>query len=108
MGVRAQVTMRNNINSTAADIMRRLVVGQTAAAEQLLDLALEEVPRDTGLLASSGKAIPATTPEQGSAVTFDTPYAAIVHEKQVKYLENPAVNAKGQLGDTIRKQVRGG
>lgn len=108
MGTRAQVTMSSNVNRSIEQIAQGLVSGETEAAQQLLAASLDAVPRDTETLANSGRVIPARTPEEGAAVVFETRYAAIVHEKQVKYVEDPAVESKRELGDTIRQRVRGG
>lgn len=108
MGARAQVTMSSNVNRSVEQVFAGLVSGSTSAAEELLEKALDEVPRDTETLAHSGRVVPAKTPEEGSAVVFETRYAAIVHEKQTKYVEDPAVGSKRELGDIIRREVRGG
>jgi hypothetical protein len=72
--------------------------GNTAAADVLLDGALDRVPRDTNELAETGT----VSTEQGgraAAVSFGTDYAAVQHEDltlehpgggEAKFLENAA------------------
>lgn len=121
MGVRVEVTVTNNLDRHVADILAGLVRGETLAAERLTTLAVDRSPWDLGTLAESAAAVPATDPEEGAAVTFDTPYAVRLHEHpeynfstdsnpnaQGKYLENAAVENRKELGDIIRKEVRGG
>ncbi|MDR6867529.1 hypothetical protein J2Y69_002133 [Microbacterium resistens] len=117
MGVRAVVTMKNNFGAITPEIERRLVDGENKAAERLLALSVERAPLDIGTLIGSGTIERATNAEEGAAVVFDTPYAARLHEhpeynfqggRQGKYVEDPAVENKGELGDIIRKEVRGG
>src|SRR4051812_18104725 len=100
MGVRATVSMTNNVNRSADDITRGLVDGVNLAAERLLALASQVAPLDIGTLVGSGTVERATTPEEGAAVVFDTPYAARLHEhpeytfqngRQGKYVEEPAL-----------------
>ncbi|MFL2001437.1 hypothetical protein [Microbacterium sp. A1-JK] len=117
MGVRAQVSMTSNVDRTTEQINTGLVTGENLAAEYLLALSAPLAPLDLGTLVGSGTVERATTPDEGSAVVYDTPYAATHHEhpernfqngRQGKYVETPAVQNKGPIGDIIRKQVRGG
>lgn len=124
MGVRVEVTMSNNLDRIIDGIDADLVQGINLAAERGLALALELVPFDKGFsggLAGSGAVERATDPEEGAAIVFNTPYAARLHEHpeynfskdsnpnaQGKYLEDAVVRNKKELGDIIRKQVRGG
>lgn len=117
MGVRVQVTMTNNLDRILDGIDADLTRGINLAAERLLALSAERAPLDVGTLVGSGHVEPATTPEDGAAVVYDTPYAARLHEhpeyrfqngRQGKYLEGPAVENRKELGDIIRKQVQGG
>jgi hypothetical protein len=120
VGVRVEVEYESNFGSLADDIGRRLVEGENLAAERLQTLAVDLSPWDIGTLADSAAVENATTPEEGSAVTFDTPYAARLHEHpeynfstdanpnaQGKYLESAAVENKDELGAIIGKQVTG-
>lgn len=122
MGVRATVTM-SGLGFAAAgdDALVRLARGETLAAERLGVLALDRVPFDQGTLAGSQAVIPATDPTEGAAVTFDTPYAARLHEHpeynfstdsnpnaQGKYLEGAALDNRRELGEIIRQEVRRG
>lgn len=116
MGVRIEVSMRSNLANLSADILQNLMRGETLAAERLLALSTERAPLDIGTLIGSGTVIPATSPEEGAAVVFDTPYAARLHEhpeynfqggRQGKYVEEPAIQHRQELGDIIRKQVTG-
>jgi len=118
MGVRATVSMSGRGFADAGEeVLQRLARGETLAAERLLALSAEEVPLDLGTLLGSGAVVPATDPEEGAAVTYDTPYAARLHEhpeyqfqggRKGKYVEDPAVEHRKELGDIIRKEVRGG
>lgn len=117
MGVRAVVTMTSNISRNTDEIMRGLIEGENKAAERLLALSVERAPLDIGTLIGSGTVDRATDAEEGATVVFDTPYAARLHEhpeyhfqggRQGKYVEEPALQNKGELGDIIRKEVRGG
>lgn len=119
MGVRAVVSMTNNLDRAGADVMRDLTQGVNLALERLLTLAVDRSPWDQGTLAGSGSVEHATDPEEGGAVVFDTPYAARLHEHpeynfstdsnpnaQGKWLENAAVENKKELGDIIREQAQ--
>lgn len=117
MGVRATVTMTNNFGRITPEIEQRLLDGENKAAERLLALSVERAPLDLSTLIGSGTVDRATSPEEGATVVFDTPYAARLHEhpeynfqggRQGKYVEDPAVENKAELGDIIRKEVRGG
>lgn len=117
MAVRGHVSMTNNFGALTDDILQRLVAGETKAAERLHALSSERVPLDLGTLVGSGTVEAASDPEAGAGVVYDTPYAARLHEhpeynfqngRQGKYLEEPALENKSELGDIIRKEVRGG
>ena len=60
--------------------------GVKAAADLLMAASRERVPVDSGRLRSSG-----SVQAQGlsARVAYNTPYAAAVHETQMKYLEEP-------------------
>ena len=60
--------------------------GVRSAADLLMAASRERVPVDSGWLRSS-----ANVQAQGlsARLAYDTPYAAAVHETQVKYLEEP-------------------
>lgn len=117
MGVRVQVqtTRRNGIDQQFAD---GLVRGTNLAAERLLALSLEEVPMQDAILAGSGTVEPTTKPDEPAQVVYDTPYAARLHEHpeynfsqaanpgaKGKYLEDPAVDNRKELGDIIRAEA---
>lgn len=121
MGVRIQVTSTNNIDGALEDILAGLVRGETKAAERLLTLSVDKAPAENLHLIGSGQVEPATDPEEGAGVIFDTPYAARLHEHpeynfskkvnpnaQGKYVEEPAVEHRKELGDIIREEVRRG
>ena len=117
MGVRIEVSMRSNLAAFAANAVQNLVQGENMAAERLLALSTERAPLDVGTLIGSGTVERASNPEEGAAVVFDTPYAARLHEhpefnfqngRQGKYVEDPALQHRGELGEIIRKQVQGG
>lgn len=118
MGVRAVVTFTTKASDVADRILSGIVDGENQAAERLLALAIPRTPLapDGGTLRGSGHVEKATDPEEGAGVVFDTPYAARLHEHPEynfsepgtggKYLENPALENKGELGDIIRKAAR--
>lgn len=117
MGVSASVSITNNFGAITNEIRRKIVDGENKAAERLLALSSERAPLDIGTLIGSGTVERATTPEEGAQVVYDTPYAARLHEhpeynfqngREGKYLENPALENKGELGAIIAKEVRGG
>jgi hypothetical protein len=118
MGIRVNVSMSGlGFAAAGVEALARVMQGETLAAERLLALSNAEAPLEIGTLIGSSTVIPATDPTEGAAVTYDTPYAARLHEhpeyqfqngRKGKYLEDPAVENRGELGDIIRKQVRGG
>lgn len=121
MGVRAVVTMTNNFGPVTDEIMQRLVDGENLAAERGMALSVERSPWDQGTLAGAHSVERATDAEEGAAIVVDTPYAARLHEHpeydfstdsnpnaQGKWVENAMLENKGELGDIIRKEVRGG
>ncbi|MDR6867682.1 hypothetical protein J2Y69_002286 [Microbacterium resistens] len=121
MGVRVVVTMTNNFGSITPEIMHRLVEGENKAAERGVALAVDRSPWDQGTLAGAHTVERATDPEEGATIVVDTPYAARLHEHpeynfqtdsnpnaQGKWVENAMVENKGELGDIIRREVRGG
>lgn len=116
MGVTAQVSLTLNFPSSS-DIDARLMQGEDLAAERLLAITAARAPLDLGTLIGSGTVEPAQTPEGGSTVVYDTPYAAHLHEhpeydfqngRQGKYVETPAMESRDELGAIIAKQVNGG
>lgn len=116
MGVSASVNIEINF-PTGPELDRRIMDGENLAAERLLALSAEEVPFDLGTLAESGTVEPATSPEEGAGVIYDTPYAKRHHEhpeytfqngRKGKYLEDPAMEHKDELGQIIAKKVADG
>ncbi|WP_350351880.1 hypothetical protein ABS642_00765 [Microbacterium sp. A8/3-1] len=116
MGVTASVSLNINFPS-GPELDQRIMHGENLAAERLLALSVAEVPHEWGTLSDSGTVEPASTPEEGSAVTFDTPYAARLHEhpeyrfnkgRKGKYVEDPAMEHRDELGEIIAEQVRDG
>lgn len=80
--------MKLNLNPEAAraQLTGGAGRGMAAAANLLLSAARERTPVDSGQLRASG----GMQAEGSSArVSFSAPYAAVVHETQVKYLEDP-------------------
>lgn len=93
--------------------------GVGLAAEYVLGEARKIVPiaSDGGTLERSGRA---SVEESGSnvrgAVSFDTPYAVVQHERtdyrhapgrKAKYLETPLNASKGKVNDIIAAAIRG-
>lgn len=118
MGVTASVNLTISF-PTDAELDRRIMDGENLAAERLLALSIPHTPLGiTGDLRGSGAVEPAADPETGSAVTFDTPYAARLHEHPEynfsepgtggKWLENTALESKDELGDIIAEKVSDG
>lgn len=116
MGVSASVKLTLNFPSTV-DIDQRIMRGENLAAERLLALSVAEVPLDLGTLADSGAVENAASPEEGAGVTYDTPYAKRLHEhpeynfqngRKGKYLEEPALQHKDELGTIIAKEIADG
>lgn len=118
MSVRVEVEVNSRFKDIAAQVGADLTKGVNLAAERLLALSSEVVPFDIGTLSASGQVETAQTPDEGSAVTYDTPYAARLHEHpeynfstdsnpnaQGKYLEGAAADNKDELGAIIAKQV---
>ena len=115
MGVTASVSLNVNFGNVTEDVLVGVVQGENLAAERLLALSAAEVPFDLGTLAESGTVERATDAEEGAAVVYDTPYAARHHEhpeyrfqngRKGKYVEDPAMENKAELGEIIAKQVR--
>lgn len=115
MGVRATVSM--TVKNFTPEIEAGVVRGMNLAAERLLTLSTAVAPIDQGTLIASGQVEPATNIDDGAAVVYDTPYAARLHEhpeyqfqngRQGKYLEEPAVQNRKELGDIIRREARSG
>jgi len=116
MGVQVIVEVVSNVDSLDGEIGDRIMLGENKAAERLLALATLEVPFDEGTLSETGAVVPATDPEEGAAVTFDTPYAARLHEhpeynfqngRKGKYVEDPALANADELGEIVANEVRG-
>ena len=115
MSVRVEVEVNSRFKDIAAQVGADLTKGVNLAAERLLALSSEVVPFDIGTLSASGQVEAAQTPDEGSAVTYDTPYAARLHEhpeynfqggRQGKYVEDPALQHKAELGAIIAAEVR--
>lgn len=121
MGVRADVSMTNNFGAVTEQILQRLVAGENKAAGRGSELAVDLSPMDQGDLRNAHQVEPARDPIEGAQVVVDTPYAARLHEHpeydfstdsnpkaQGKWVETAMLENKGELGDIIRKEVRGG
>lgn len=123
MAVRSTVSMEGGGEDFTAAIAAAAQAGLALAGERLVALAVDRAPfRDGDLRRSAATSTPLSSrggdPEV--EVIFDTPYAAILHEHpeynfskdanpnaQGKYLENAALENKDELGDIVRKQIRG-
>jgi hypothetical protein len=121
LSVQVDIFVEGGFAQAAARIGTQLVQGENLASERLLALAVDRSPWDEGTLAGSGVVHEATTPDEGAAVSFDTPYAKRLHEHpeynfstdsnpnaQGKYLEGAALDNKDELGAIIAKQVADG
>lgn len=121
MAVRGNVSMTNNFGAVTDEILRRVVAGENKAAERGVALAVNLSPWDQGTLAGAHSVDPATDPIEGAKVVVDAPQAARLHEHpeynfatdanpnaQGKWVETAMLENKDELGDIIRKEVRGG
>lgn len=121
MGVRVQVQSTFHFENVAEQVLAGIVRGENKAAERLLALSKEQVPEDLSTLAGTGAVVPAEEAEAGAGVVYDTPYARRLHEHpeyhfstktnpgaKGKYLEDPAVENRKELGDIIRAEARRG
>ena len=115
MGVRVEVQVTSNLRGLTAGIETSLMSGLNLAAERLLTLSSVEVPLEIGTLQASGTVERAASPDEGAAVVYDTPYAARLHEhpeynfqggRKGKYLEDPALANRDELGAIIAAEVR--
>ena len=91
--------MKLHLNPAAARafVMSGAGRGAEAAANLLLNASRERVPVDSGRLRESGFA---QVSGAQARVGYSAPYAAIVHERQVKYLEEP-MNDPGLHGQML-------
>ena len=111
----SDVESTSNFGQIADSITRGIIRGETLAGERLLALSIPVTPLRDGPLRGSGAVIPAVDPDEGAAVTFDTPYAARLHEHPEytfnepgtggKYLENPAMENSRELGQIIATEA---
>lgn len=115
MPVDASVSVTSNFDGVTQAALAGVLRGETLAAERLLALSMPNVPLRDGTLRGTGAVVPASDPEEGAAVTFDTPYAARLHEHPEftfsepgtggKYVENPAMENSAQLGAIIAAEA---
>ncbi|MCK2024061.1 hypothetical protein KZC52_14070 [Microbacterium sp. kSW2-24] len=109
------VERTNNFGAITQQILANARMGVGLAGERLLALSAAEVPLDQGTLMGSGAV---STPLGGEGieaqVTYDTPYAARLHEhpeynfqdgRKGKYLEDPALEHKDELLAIIAKEA---
>lgn len=121
MAVRGNVSMTNNFGAVTDEILRRVVAGENKAAERGVALAVNLSPWDQGTLAGAHSVEPATDPTEGAQIVVDAPQAHRLHEHpeynfstdanpkaQGKWLETALIENKDELGDIMRKEVRGG
>lgn len=96
------MNLRLNPEAARAHVRSGGERGVRAAADLLLSASRERVPVDSGRLRASGSA-QAEGPD--ACVSYAAPYAAIVHERQVKYLEEP-MNDPGLREEMLSAFVR--
>lgn len=115
MGVKATITVDSSFEPD--ELNARLITGLNKAAERGLAITAERAPFDLGTLVDSGAVEPASDPTEGAAVTYDTPYARRHHEhpeynfqggRQGKYVEEPMLEARDELGAIIAAEVSRG
>lgn len=93
--------------------------GLNKGATVLMAESQARVPVDTTDLRNSAATHDATPAHLESAVTYDTPYAVIQHERldfhhptdhnpgaQAKYLEGPAVELRREIGEVVGAEIR--
>lgn len=116
MGVQMGVFVNSGFGQFADDLTDRLLLGETLAAHRLMALSTAVAPLEIGTLIGSAAVTPAEDPEEGAIVSYDTPYAARLHEhpeynfqngRQGKYLEEPAMQNRAELGAIIARAVSG-
>lgn len=114
---RIKVEYTNNADIVSDKIQAALVTGLNKAAEHLLAESKKQVPLDIGSLSGSGHVTPAHTDmsEPASSVSYDTPYAARLHEhpeyrfqngRKGKYLEDPANEQSAEMTKIIAAEIR--
>jgi len=105
-----------NIDDVMAKLAEAAADGMDDAMQHLLTESRKLAPIEEGTLERSGTA---TTASEGDAVegavSYNTPYAVIQHEKtgyrhdagrQAKYLEDPWVAEADTMGDIIATAMR--
>lgn len=121
MGVRADVSMNLLFGDVLESILAGTVQGMNQAGEFLLAKSQEQVPMDLATLAETGTVEQSTDIDTPAKVVYDTPYAARLHEHpeyqfskksnpgaKGKYLEDPAMENKAEIGNIIRASARKG
>lgn len=108
-----------NGDEAARRIVTGAVKGLNKAATALQSESQSRVPVDSTDLRNSSATHDATPGDLVSAVTYNTPYAVIQHERldfqhptdhnpgaQAKYLEGPAVELRHKLGEIVGAEIR--
>lgn len=119
MGIRVTVTNDVDLGKVRQSIFAGLTQGLNKAAEHVLAEAIDRVPVDQGDLRLSGAVTRTGNINEPALVSFDTPYAARLHEHpeynfspktnanaQGKWLENAAVESKDEVGRLIRDEIK--
>jgi len=113
-GIRAQVDVTTHMGAVIPEILSGAVRGQNLAGERLLALSVAEAPLDTADLIGSAQVVPAVVPGDDTLVVYDRPQAARLHEhpeyqfqngRKGKYLEDPALHNKNELGQIIATEA---
>lgn len=124
MPMNLNITASSRFGEISREIRASLSEGVTLAAERLMTHAVDRSPWDQGTLAASAAVSTPLSSQGGDAeadVTFDTPYAARLHEHpeynfstdanpnaQGKYLEGAALDNKDELAEIVAKRVSRG
>lgn len=116
--IRAQVEITTHGPAMLASLLGGFQRGQNKAGERLLALGVDLAPMDTGDLIGSGQVVNAEQPGDDTLVVFDRPQAARLHEHpeynfakdanpnaQGKYLEQPALDHRHELGQIIATEA---
>lgn len=106
-------------NDPYAALLAAAARGLNKGATVLMSESQARVPVDSTDLRNSAATHDATPANLESAVTYNTPYAVIQHERldfhhptdhnpgaQAKYLEGPAVELRNQIGAVVAAEIR--
>lgn len=124
MSIRASVSLTLNFDKITSSVLAAAQLGVARAGEELLKEAVGRAPMDENTQRNSAAVSMPLAARGGDPqvdVSFDTPYAARLHEHpeynfsrksnanaQGKYLENAAMENRDLLGEIIAEQIQKG